>query len=68
MRIQYDGQVDALSIIFREAQAVTHELGEGIAIDIDADGNLVAIEVLDAAKRLGSIESLENVSMKTVNV
>ena len=68
MRIQYDSQVDALSIIFREAQAITHELGQGIAVDIDSDGNLVAIEVLDAAKKLGGLESLENVSMKTVNV
>lgn len=68
MKIQYDGEVDALSIIFREAQAITHELGDGIAIDLDADGNLVAIEVLDAAKKLGGLESLENVSMETVNV
>jgi len=68
MKIQYDSQVDALSIVFREAQAITHELGQGIAVDIDSDGNLVAIEVLDAAKRLGGVEPLRHVSMETVNV
>ncbi|MFA6449310.1 MAG: DUF2283 domain-containing protein [bacterium] len=36
MKISYDKQVDALSIIFRETTVTTKELGEGIAIELDS--------------------------------
>ena len=37
MRISYDSEVDALYIRFRETTVTTKELGEGIAVDVDAD-------------------------------
>jgi YD repeat-containing protein len=53
MKIRYDAEVDALSIVFQETTVTTQELAEGISAEYDALGRLVGIEILDAAKRLG---------------
>ena len=66
MKITYDAEVDALSITFRETTVTTKELGEGIAVDYDADGQLAGIEVLDAAKRFGGGETLKQVVLEGV--
>jgi YD repeat-containing protein len=70
MRITYDREVDALYISFPEATVTTKELGEGIAVDYDAEGRLAGIEILDAIKRLGKEDAfhqviLENVGLRT---
>ncbi len=54
MRISYDPEVDALSIIFRETEVTTEHLAEGVAADYDADGHLAGIEILDASLRPGA--------------
>ncbi len=64
MKISYDPEVDALSIIFRETTVTTKELAEGIAGDYDSEGQLVGIEILDAVKRLGGQESLRQVILE----
>jgi YD repeat-containing protein len=61
VKIFYDPEVDALSFIFREITVTTAELGEGIALDYDAEGKLAGIEVLDAARRFGGKETLRQV-------
>jgi len=66
MKIAYDAEVDALSITFRETTVTTKELGEGIAADYDADGQLVGIEVLDAVRRLGGSDPLREVVLDGV--
>ena len=66
MKISYDPEVDALSIVFREATVTTEHLGEGIAADYDAEGRLAGIEVLDAAARLGGRETLRQVILEGV--
>lgn len=66
MNISYDPEVDALSITFRTTTVNTKELGEGIAVDLDADGNLAGIEVLDACARLGGRETLKEVVLEGV--
>lgn len=66
MNIAYDPEVDALSIMFRKAKVTTKELGEGIAVDFDAEGNLVGIEVLDACARFGGRETLEEVILEGI--
>ena len=38
MKIKYDPEADALSIIFRETTVTTSHLAEGIAADYDRDG------------------------------
>ena len=66
MRITYDTEVDALSIIFRETTVTTEHLAEGIAADYDSDGQLAAIEILDASRRLGGTEVLRQVILEGI--
>jgi len=61
MRITYDPEVDAMSIVFRETTVTTKPLGEGIAADVDADGMLAGIEILDAVRRFGGRDTLRQV-------
>ncbi len=58
MKISYDLEVDALSINFRDTTVTTQELAEGITAEYDAEGHLVGIEILDAAKRFGDPSTL----------
>lgn len=57
MKIVYDADVDALSVTFRETTATTKHLDDGIAADCDADGNLAGIEILDASRQLGDLQT-----------
>jgi uncharacterized protein YuzE len=66
MNIAYDPEVDALSITFHATTVTTKELGEGIAVDFDAEGNLAGIEVLDACARFGGRETLQEVVLEGV--
>ena len=66
MRISYDSDVDALSILFRETTVTTRELAEGIAGEYDAQGQLVSLEILDAAKRFGDPSALQQVILEGV--
>lgn len=54
MKISYDPEVDALYIRFSEKviQAITHRLTEDIAVNYDAKGEIVGIEVLSAHEHL----------------
>ena len=61
MKISYDKEVDALSIIFRETTVTTKEIGEGIAIELDSEGRLAGIEILDAVRRFGDRDTLKQV-------
>jgi uncharacterized protein YuzE len=66
MKISYDSEVDALSIIFRETTVTTQLLAEGIAAEYDSDGRLVGIEILDATKRFGEPETLRQVVLEGI--
>lgn len=66
MRIRYDPEVDALSIIFRETTVTTRELAEGIEGEFDAQGRLVGLEILDAAKRLGEGTTFREIILEGV--
>lgn len=52
MKIEYDQEVDALAISFVDnpRSARTKEVAEGINLDFNGKGKLVAIEVLDASR------------------
>ena len=66
MRITYDAEVDAMSIVFRETTVTTKHLGEGIAADIDADGKLAGIEILDAVSRFGGRDTLRQLVIEGI--
>ena len=68
MRIQYDAEVDALSIVFLDTTVTTTELAEGITAEYDQAGRLVGLEVLDVAKRLGDASLLREVTLEGVGI
>ena len=52
MKVTYDAEVEVLRILF--SNAPIEESGEekpGVIIDYDKDGNVMGMEILDAAKR-----------------
>ena len=53
MKTTYDPDADALYLRFADASIVeSEEVSDGIVLDFDAEGRIVAIEVLDARKHL----------------
>jgi len=68
VRIVYDSEVDALRIIFRETTTTCREIGDGIALDIDAEGNIAGIEILDAGRRLGERDTLRKVTLEGIGI
>ena len=53
MQTIYDPDADALYVRFADAKVVeSEEVSEGVVLDLDAEGRIVAIEVLDARKHL----------------
>ena len=66
MKIEYDPEADALYIMLRAGEiASTREVIERIAIDLDADGQPLGIEVLDASLVVGA-ESLGSVTLSNL--
>lgn len=68
MRIRYDAEVDALSILFQETTVTTAELAEGIAAEYDQHGSLVGIEILDARRRFGDPTVLDSVTLEGIGL
>jgi len=55
MKTIYDPDADALYVRFADATVVeSQEVSEGIVLDFDAEGRIVAIEVLEARRHLTS--------------
>ncbi|PIU56429.1 MAG: hypothetical protein COS87_02190 [Chloroflexi bacterium CG07_land_8_20_14_0_80_45_17] len=68
MKIEYDKEADALYIMLRDIPATdSRDLEEGIAIDLDDEGHIVGLEVLDAVERLG-LEALLNISIENMPI
>ncbi|HLE75629.1 MAG TPA: DUF2283 domain-containing protein [Candidatus Bathyarchaeia archaeon] len=54
VRVEYDQKADAMYIWFRKAKYdISEELAENVIIDLDKNGRIIGIEVLDASKNLG---------------
>jgi uncharacterized protein YuzE len=64
MILTYDKEVDALYIQLRNVKP-SHgvDIEEGVTVDLDDNGHIVGIEILDAAERLGK-EGLHSVILK----
>ena len=55
MKIRYDRDADALFVRFAETPIrETEEIRPGLMIDYDAEGRIVAMEVLRARETIGS--------------
>ena len=68
MRIEYDKEADALYIVLRDVPASdSKDLEEGVTIDLDDEGHIVGLEVLDALERLG-LEALLNISIENMPI
>ena len=64
MIITDDREVDALYIQLTETKpARGMDIEEGVTVDLDAQGHMVGIEILDASERLGK-EQLHSVTLK----
>jgi uncharacterized protein YuzE len=52
MKIKYDQEVDALHIRVQENfVAMTKEVAEGVNLDLDHEGKLLGLEILNATER-----------------
>lgn len=66
MKIEYSKSVDALYIKLREAKvADTRDIEEGVTIDLDENGHIVGIEILDASEKL-NISNLVNITIENL--
>ncbi len=55
MKTLYDAEADALYVRFADAKIVeSEEVTDGVVLDFDAEGRIVAIELLDASKHLAA--------------
>lgn len=53
MRVKHDAEVDAVYVRFADGAVVeSEEVRPGVVLDFDADGKLVALEILNASERL----------------
>ena len=68
MRIRYDPEADAFSVVFHDATVTTRELADGIVAEYDAQDQLVGLEILDAAKRFGGPSTLREVTLEGVGL
>ncbi len=67
MKVSYDEEADAIYIKLRDGEYVeSDEVQEGIILDYDEEGNLLAIEILNASSRF-TLQDLTNVSFELQN-
>ncbi len=54
VRVEYDSKVDAMYIWLRKAKyEISEELAENVIIDLDKNGRIIGIEILDITKNIG---------------
>lgn len=66
MKIEYSKSIDALYIKLREAKvADSRDIEEGVTVDLDENGHIVGLEILDASERL-NLSELVNISIENL--
>jgi len=59
MRVIYDKETDTLTFVLRKGKYYeSDEVREGIIVDVDKKGKIIAIEILDASKYLDEINKM----------
>lgn len=62
MQILHDAEIDAITLVFSQAEIETsEEIAAGIIIDYTEQGQIVSIEILEASRQLPLPELLESV-------
>ena len=57
MKITYDLAADALHILLREVEpGSTVDIEQGVTVNLDQDGHIVGLDVLNASQRLSPKE------------
>lgn len=61
MKVSYDSRTDVVTVILRDDVPVAEsdEDKPGVILDYDDRGNLVAVEILDASKRITDARRVE---------
>ena len=60
MKVDYDKQVDVLSVVFSDSLVdESDEVRPGVILDFDANGRVVGMEILDASQRVDNPASVE---------
>ena len=55
MKTSYDPEADALYVRFSNVSIVeSEEVADGVVLDFDAEGRIVAIEMLEASKHIAA--------------
>ncbi|MBI4242019.1 MAG: DUF2283 domain-containing protein [Candidatus Rokubacteria bacterium] len=68
MKIEYDPEADALYIQLREAHPDDNiDIEDGVTVDVDENGHIVGLEILDAGKRL-SPSDLANITIQKLPI
>jgi uncharacterized protein YuzE len=66
MKIEYDREVDALYVRLQEKYVSrTIEIEKGLNLDLDEDGKLIGLEVLDATEKY-SLADIFNVATENL--
>ena len=66
MEISYDKEADAMYIEFRKAELFKNKkIDDFTIIDLDIDGNILGIELINVSKRI-PLESLSEVNVKNL--
>ena len=59
MTFDYDKVTDSLSIIFKTAEIEeSDEISPGVLVDLDEGGAMVSLEILNASKKVDSVEAI----------
>ncbi len=64
MKIVYDPKSDALHIWLQETAVTAKEVAEGVSANYDRNGQLAGLEILDATRRLGGLDSLQQITLE----
>ena len=63
MKTRYDSETDALYMRFADTPVVeSEEVRPGFVLDFDADGRIVAVEILDASEHLAAGADLRHLT------